>query len=148
MFCSKCGTEGAEDAAFCSACGAPLNQTQAPAPEVVVIGDVPFHPGTGAYEGYYSARGGGPWVKIVDGRDIRVKGERSTGRTVGGVVLIVVAALAGLQAWSWFDGYNDLEQRGNQFAGALVPLFLGSSAVALGFLVWGIMLLERKQPRP
>lgn len=87
-------------------------------------------------------------MKIVDGRVVYVKGERSTGRTVGGVILIVVVALAGLQAWSWFDGYNDLEQSGNQFAGALVPLFLGAGAVAIGFFVWGVLLLERKQPKP
>lgn len=67
----------------------------------------------------------------------------STGRTVGGIILVLVAGFALLQGISWFSGYADLEAQGNQFAGMLVPLALGAFAVAAGFGVWGILLLQK-----
>lgn len=70
---------------------------------------------------------------------------RSAGRTIGGIVALVVAGFAGLQGISWFTGYVDLDRQGNQFAGMLVVLALGAFVVAAAFGIWGITLLSKKR---
>ncbi len=68
---------------------------------------------------------------------------RSTGRVIGGVVALVVAAIALLQGISWFSGFYELEADGNPFSGFLVILAMGAFVVAAGFGIWGIMLLQK-----
>lgn len=108
-------------------------------------------PGTGAYAGLF--HDGKKWIH-ADGSPANVKalqsaasiegGGRSTGRIIGGIVALIVAAFAGLQALSWLQGFWELDQQGNGFAGILVPMGLGAGAVAAGFGIWGIMLLSKK----
>jgi len=43
MYCTKCGTALADDAAFCSACGAPVAGASAPAPVAVTEPETPAH---------------------------------------------------------------------------------------------------------
>lgn len=69
---------------------------------------------------------------------------RSTGRTIGGVLALVVAALALLQGWSWLSGALELQADGNQFAGLLVPLALVAGVVAAAFGITGIVLLSKR----
>lgn len=110
-------------------------------------------PGTGIFQGYFWD--GKRWVN-PDGSPAHISattvatpaqgaaGGRSTGRTIGGVVALIVAGLAALQAFSWFQGFAELQADGNQFSGILVPLALGAGAVAAGFGIWGITLLSKK----
>ncbi len=141
MSCSRCGAASLGGAAFCYKCGAPLTLRSAKAPSEVVVNGITYRAGSGEFAEFYSAFPGGPWVRIVDGQVSRVKGSRSTGRTIGGIVCVLVAVVAGLQGWSWFSGYMDLEAEGNPFAGGLVPLALGAFAITAGFGVWGLILL-------
>lgn len=149
MFCSSCGTEAAVGAAFCSKCGVALGGAVVDLEPVVIDGRT-YKPGTGAYAGLYAAEGRG-WVRIVNGRVVSARGavgeagSRSTGRTVGGVICLIVAFLAGLQCVSWISGFSDLDAQGNQFAGMLAVLGLGAFVVAAGFGVAGIVLLSRKR---
>jgi hypothetical protein len=69
----------------------------------------------------------------------------STGRTVAGVLCLVVAAVAILIGWGWVTGYMDLEAQGNDFAGLLILLVLGAAAVAAGFGITGLVLLSPKR---
>lgn len=55
------------------------------------------------------------------------------------------AAIAGLQTWSWFDGFGDLQAAGNRFAGVLAPLILIGFLATGGFLAAGIVLLQGKK---
>ena len=66
-------------------------------------------------------------------------------RTVGGVVALIVAALAGIQGLSWLGSFFDLDSQGNQFAGFLALLGMGALAVAAGFGITGIVLLNKKR---
>jgi len=72
MFCSGCGTEAADDSAYCSKCGKALTAESSPSAEPVVIKGITFTPGTGEYAGFYSAKGH-PWVRIVDGEVVKAK---------------------------------------------------------------------------
>lgn len=126
-------------------------QTRPATPPAPVIGPPGTHAGTGPYAGLF--HDGKKWVN-PDGSPASLTGlqssapgagsGRSTGRTIGGVVALLVAAIAGLQAFSWLQGFWELDQQGNGFAGILVPLGLGAAAVAAGFGIWGIMLLSKK----
>ena len=59
-------------------------------------------------------------------------GSRSSQRTVGGVICLIVAGLAGVQGVSWFSGFAELDAAGNQFAGVLAVLGLGAFVVTAG----------------
>lgn len=67
---------------------------------------------------------------------------RSGWRVTAGVVCLVVAALAGAQALSWFSSFMNLDSQGNQFAGILALLGMGAGVVAAGFGVAGVVLLK------
>ncbi len=69
---------------------------------------------------------------------------QSPWRIVAAVVCLVVAALAGAQALSWFSGFSSLDSEGNQFAGLLALLGMGAGVVAAGFGVAGVVLLNKK----
>ena len=66
-------------------------------------------------------------------------------RTVGGVVALIVAALAGIQGLSWLGSFFELDSQGNQFAGLLALLGMGALAVAAGFGITGIVLVNKKR---
>lgn len=126
-------------------------------PATPVQGPPGTHAGTGAYAGLF--HDGKKWMN-PDGTPVQswmlpkgnsaptpgapASGGRSTGRTIGGIVALLVAAIAGLQAFSWFQGMMELQADGNQFSGMLAPLALGAGAVAAGFGIWGITLLSKK----
>jgi hypothetical protein len=141
MFCGKCGAKGAEGAIFCSKCGASLGAGEPAAREPITINGRTYKPGSGPYDGFYSAGRG--WVRIENGQVIKTPG-RSTGRTVGAVICLIVAFLAGMQGVSWLTGFGELDAAGNTFAGMLAVLSLGAFVVAAGFGVAGIVLLSRK----
>jgi hypothetical protein len=141
MFCTSCGTEGAEGAAYCAKCGTSLGAVEPIVREPITINGRTYKPGSGPYDGFYSDGRG--WVRIEGGQVIKPAG-RSTGRTVGGVICLVVAALAGIQAVSWLSGYGDLDASGNPFAATLAVLSLGAFVVAAGFGVAGIVLLSKR----
>ena len=69
---------------------------------------------------------------------------RSTGRTVGGVLALLVAFFVAWIGWSWFQGFADLQEKGNQFAGMLALLGVGAFVVAGAFGIAGLVLLSRK----
>jgi hypothetical protein len=147
MFCTGCGTRGAEGAAFCGTCGASLGG-EVVVREPIVIDGRTYKPGSGPYEGLYSAGRG--WVRIENGRVVKASGvagsggQRSTGRTIGGIICVLVALYAGWTGVNAFIGFSDLEAEGNTFAGALVLVGLGAFVVAAAFGVWGLVLLSRK----
>lgn len=141
MYCGKCGAQGAEGAIFCSKCGAGLEVAGAVVREPITINGRTYKPGSGPYEGFYSAGRG--WVRIEGGQVIKPEG-RSTGRTIGAVICLIVAFLAGLQGISWLTSYGELDAGGNTFAGVLALVSLGAFVVAAGFGVAGIVLLSRK----
>lgn len=66
-------------------------------------------------------------------------------RTLGGVVALVVAVIAGLVGMSWMMSWLELESEGNQFSGILMILGMGALAVAAGFGIAGIILLTKKR---
>lgn len=128
-------------------------QTRRSPPPAPVAGPPGTREGTGIFQGLFW--NGKRWVN-PDGTPARISGTpvtttsapptggRSTGRTIGGVLALIVAAVSGLQAFSWFQGFAELQADGNQFSGMLVPLALGAGAVAAGFGIWGITLLSKK----
>lgn len=69
---------------------------------------------------------------------------RSTGRTIGGVVALLVALLVGFLGYGWFQGFNDLQSEGNQFAAILGLFGMGAVVVAAAFGIWGLVLLSKK----
>lgn len=148
MFCNKCGAQSSEGSNFCGGCGAPLATAHAAMP--IEVDGATWIPGSGTYAGYYTKKEGydAGWHKLVDGKMIRATPGRepvSTGRKVAGWICIVVAALAGLQTWSWLAGFADLQAADNPFAGLLAPLiFIGLLATG-GFLAAGIVLLQGKK---
>ena len=151
MFCSNCGTQGSEGAAFCSKCGTALVAnagTPAEVQQPIVIDGKTYRPGSGEFAGLYSAGYG--WVQSVDGKPVKVKptsstaAPRSTGRTIGGIVAFIAAALAGWQGFNWYSGFSQLQASGNPFAGILILLALGALAVGAGFGITGIVLLTKK----
>ena len=148
MFCNKCGVQAAEGSNFCAGCGAPLTGA-APTPEPIEVDGATWTPGSGMYAGYYiSKERKGGWHKLVDGKMVRATPGRepaSTGRKVAGWICIVVAAIAGLQTWSWFQGFGELQDEGNMFAGLLAPLILIGFLAFGGFLAAGIVLLQGKK---
>ena len=144
MFCSGCGAGAAQGAVFCSKCGLSLGETE-PLLEPIVIDGRTYKPGTGPYAGLYAAPGQA-WVRIESGRIVKGStGSRSSQRTVGGVICLIVAGLAGVQGVSWFSGFTELDAAGNQFAGMLAVLGLGAFVVAAGFGVAGLVLLSRNR---
>lgn len=145
VFCSACGFETADDAAFCSKCGKPLAVEAAAPAEPVVVDGVTYKPGSGQFAGMY-AKQGGPWVRIEDGRVVKVNNSppRSTGRVIGGVIALFVAVVALWQGFSWFGAFIELDAEGNPFAGTLALLGFGALVVAAGFGIWGIVLVSRK----
>ena len=148
MFCTGCGTQGEEGAAYCGKCGASLGG-EVVVREPVVINGRTYKPGTGQFEGLYAADGRG-WVRIENGRITKGwgaadgGGQRSTGRTIGGIICILVALYAGWTGMNSFVGFGELDAQGNQFAGLLVLVGLGALVVSAAFGVWGIVLLSRK----
>jgi hypothetical protein len=69
---------------------------------------------------------------------------RSTGRTIGGIVALLVAALVAFLGYGWFQGFTELNAKGNPFAGMLGLLGMGAVVVAAGFGIWGTVLLSKK----
>jgi hypothetical protein len=69
---------------------------------------------------------------------------RSTGRTIGGAVALLVALLVGFLGYGWFQGFNDLQSEGNQFAAILGLFGMGAFVVAAAFGIWGLVLLSKK----
>lgn len=126
-------------------------QTRPVATPASVTGPPGTKPGTGAYTGLF--HDGKKWLN-ADGSRANIKGirpasppggsGRSAGRTIGGIAALIVAGLAGMQALSWLQGFLELDQQGNGFAGILVPMGLAAGAVAAGFGIWGVMLLSKK----
>jgi uncharacterized membrane protein YvbJ len=69
MYCSKCGTESANNAEFCSKCG--QAHKEFPRPPVVEIGEKTYTRGElgGKYEAWYSCEG--KWFSIENGKAVR-----------------------------------------------------------------------------
>jgi hypothetical protein len=128
------GSTGSPPPGLALAAGARLLEQGRPIPGT--------HAGTGEYAGLF--HDGKKWLNRDGSRASGSRGNsRSTGRTIGGVVSLIVAAIAGLQAFSWFQSFYQLSAAGNPFSGMLVPLALGAGAVAAGFGIWGVMLLAK-----
>ena len=83
---------------------------------------------------------GTEWLPVVQPQVPKVK---STWVILAGVVCLIVALLAGLQALSWLVSFSDLDSEGNQFAGILALLGMGAGVVAAGFAVAGVVLLKK-----
>lgn len=66
-------------------------------------------------------------------------------RTVGGVVALVVAAIAGFQGVAWLVGWFQLEGDDNPFASILALLGMAALAVSAGFGIAGINLITGKR---
>lgn len=94
--------------------------------------------GTGAYAGNYWD--GKRWL----GTTGTTQTTRSTGRTIGGIVALAVAALVAYLGYGWFQGFNDLTAEGNEFAGILGLFGTGAIVVAAAFGIWGVVLLSKK----
>jgi hypothetical protein len=85
---------------------------------------------------------GTEWVPVV--QQPSTSGS-SPWRMIGGIVALVVAAIAAIQGLSWIAGFADLDGQGNPFAGILALLGMGALAVAAGFGIAGIVLLTKKR---
>ncbi len=96
--------------------------------------------GKGAYAGQYWD--GRRWINAAGAPASTAT--RSTGRTIGGIVALLVAALVAFLGYGWFQGFTELDAKGNPFAGMLGLLGMGAVVVAAGFGVWGIVLLSKK----
>ena len=113
----------------------------------MLIDGVAYEPGTGEYAGLYTRPTGG-WFRIEQGKAVRWseprKGSGITGRMVGGVIALLVAAVVAFIGLGWIQGFADLDAQGNPFAGILALFGIGAWVVAAGFGVWGIVLMSRK----
>lgn len=83
---------------------------------------------------------GTEWLKVAAPAAPKPK---SVWVTLSGVVCLIVAALAGVQALSWLASFSELESEGNPFAGMLALLGMGAGVVAAGFGVAGVVLLKK-----
>ena len=83
---------------------------------------------------------GTEWLPVVQPQGPKVK---SVWVTLAGVVCLIVALLAGIQALQWMLSFNELESEGNQFAGILAVLTMGAGVIAAGFGVAGVLLLKK-----
>ena len=83
---------------------------------------------------------GTEWLPVVQPAGPKVK---STWVILAGVVCLIVAGLAGVQALSWLLSFSELDSEGNQFAGILALLGMGAGVVAAGFGVAGVLLLKK-----
>ena len=84
---------------------------------------------------------GTQWLPI---QESRTQAAPSPWRTIGGVVALVVAGIAGLMGVSWLMSWLELENQGNAFASILMLLGMGALAVAAGFGIAGIVLITKK----
>jgi hypothetical protein len=84
---------------------------------------------------------GTQWLPIQESRP---QAAPSPWRTIGGVVALVVAGIAGLMGVSWLMSWLELENQGNAFASILMLLGMGALAVAAGFGIAGIVLITKK----
>lgn len=84
---------------------------------------------------------GTEWLPVV--QPAAAPKVKSTWVILAGVVCLIVALLAGLQALSWLVSFSDLDSEGNQFAGLLALLGMGAGVVAAGFAVAGVVLLKK-----
>jgi hypothetical protein len=84
---------------------------------------------------------GTEWLPIA--QPTAIPKVKSTWVILAGVVCLVVAGLAGVQALSWLVSFSNLDSEGNQFAGILALLGMGAGVVAAGFGVAGVLLLKK-----
>ena len=84
---------------------------------------------------------GTEWLRVTQPEGVpKVK---STWVILAGVLCLIVAIVAGMQALSWLVSFSDLDSEGNQFAGILALLGMGAGVVAAGFAVAGVVLLKK-----
>lgn len=83
---------------------------------------------------------GTEWLRVAQPPGPKTK---SVWVTLAGVVCLIVAGLAGIQALQWMISFGELESEGNQFAGILAVLTMGAGVVAAGFGVAGVLLLKK-----
>ena len=86
---------------------------------------------------------GTEWLRVAAPVAPTVPKPKSTWVILAGVVCLLVALLAGLQAVSWLASFSELESEGNPFAGMLALLGMGAGVVAAGFGVAGVVLLKK-----
>jgi apolipoprotein N-acyltransferase len=85
---------------------------------------------------------GTEWLPVVQAA--KPTGSSSTWKLIAAIVAFVVTAVAGIQGMYWLGAFLDLEGDGNPFAGILALLGMGALAVAAGFGIAGIMLLNKR----
>jgi hypothetical protein len=85
---------------------------------------------------------GSEWLPVVQAA--KPAGSSSTWKTIAGFIAFAVAGVAGIQGMYWLGAFLDLEGDGNPFAGILALLGMGALAVAAGFGIAGIMLLNKR----
>lgn len=85
---------------------------------------------------------GTEWLAVVPAA--KPAGSSSTWKLVAGIVAFVVAAVAGIQGMYWLGAFLDLDNQGNPFAGVLALLGMAALAVAAGFAIAGIMLVNKR----
>jgi hypothetical protein len=71
-------------------------------------------------------------------------GSKSPWKLVAAIVAFIVTGIAGIQGMYWLGSFIDLQDQGNPFAWILALLGMGALAVAAGFGIAGIMLLNRR----
>ena len=84
---------------------------------------------------------GTEWLRVT--QPAAAPKAKSTWVILAGVVCLIVAGLAGIQALQWMLSFNELESEGNQFAGILAVLTMGAGVIAAGFGVAGVLLLKK-----
>ena len=84
---------------------------------------------------------GTEWLRVT--QPAAAPKAKSTWVILAGVVCLIVAGLAGIQALQWMLSFNELESEGNQFAGILALLTMGAGVIAAGFGVAGVLLLKK-----
>ena len=85
---------------------------------------------------------GTEWLPVVQAA--KPAGSSSTWKLIAGLIAFAVAGVAGIQGMYWLGSFIDLQDAGNPFAGILALLGMGALAVAAGFGIAGIMLLNRR----
>ena len=126
----------------------PINATVAPGTEFTTTG--PSAPQAGWYPSQATPNTDAYWDGSAWTGHTRAAAPtarpstRSTGRTIGGIVALLVALLVAYLGYGWFQGFNDLQSEGNQFAAILGLFGMGAVVVAAAFGIWGLVLLSKK----
>ena len=86
---------------------------------------------------------GSEWLP-VQAQAASTTSSKSGWKLVAAVIAFIVTGIAGIQGMYWLGAFIDLQDQGNPFASILALLGMAALAVAAGFGIAGIMLLNRR----